>query len=63
MTKIISFLTFNDQAEEAAKFYTSIFPNSRITGIKRYPEGAPAPAGSVMTMVKIDMEDLKREWE
>src|SRR5512144_60368 len=50
MPKIISFLTFNDQAEEAAKFYTSIFPNSRITSIMRYPKGAPAPEGSVMTV-------------
>jgi predicted 3-demethylubiquinone-9 3-methyltransferase (glyoxalase superfamily) len=50
MPQIISFLTFNDQAEEAAKFYTSIFPNSRITSITRYPKGAPAPEGSVMTV-------------
>jgi predicted 3-demethylubiquinone-9 3-methyltransferase (glyoxalase superfamily) len=50
MPNIITFLTFNDQAEEAATFYTSIFPNSRITGVTRFPEGAPAPAGSVMTV-------------
>ena len=50
MPQIISFLTFNDQAEEAANFYTSIFPNSRITSITRYPKGAPAPEGSVMTV-------------
>lgn len=50
MSKIISFLTFNDQAEEAAKFYTSIFPDSRITSITRYPKGAPLPEGSVMTV-------------
>ena len=50
MPKIISFLTFNDQAEEAAKFYTSIFPNSRITKITRYPKDTPLPEGSVMTV-------------
>ncbi len=51
MTEIITFLTYNDQAEEAARLYTSIFPNSRITGITRYPDlpGLPAP-GSVMTV-------------
>ena len=50
MADIITFLTFNDQAKEAARFYTSIFPNSKITSITRFPEGAPAPAGSVMTV-------------
>jgi len=50
MPQIISFLTFNDQAEEAANFYTSIFPNSRITSITRYPKETPAPEGSVMTV-------------
>lgn len=50
MPKLITFLTYDNQAEEAARFYTSIFPNSRITAVTRYPEGAPAPAGSVMTV-------------
>lgn len=50
MPRFVTFLTFNDQAEEAAKFYTSIFPNSRVTGTTRYPAGAPAPEGSVMTV-------------
>jgi predicted 3-demethylubiquinone-9 3-methyltransferase (glyoxalase superfamily) len=51
MSEIVTFLTFNDQAESAARFYTSIFPGSRITRISRYPdiEGLP-PAGSVMTV-------------
>jgi predicted 3-demethylubiquinone-9 3-methyltransferase (glyoxalase superfamily) len=43
-------LWFDDQAEEAARFYTEIFPRSRITGITHYPEGLPQPAGSVMTV-------------
>lgn len=51
MTSITTFLTFNDRAEEAAEFYTSIFPDSRITQVTHYPEldGLPA-AGSVMTV-------------
>lgn len=51
MSDITTFLTFNDRAEEAARFYTSIFPNSRITRVTHYPdiEGLP-PAGSVMTV-------------
>ena len=50
MSKITTFLTFNDQAEQAAKQYVSIIPNSRIVEITRYPEGGPAPAGSVMVV-------------
>jgi predicted 3-demethylubiquinone-9 3-methyltransferase (glyoxalase superfamily) len=50
MNKITPFLWFNDQAEEAAKFYTSIFKNSRIGKITRYGESGPGPAGSVMTV-------------
>lgn len=37
--KITPFLWFDNNAEDAMKFYTSIFKNSRILGIKRYPEG------------------------
>ena len=50
MSKITTFLTFNDQAEAAANLYVSVFPRSRIVEIQRYPEGGPAPAGSVMTV-------------
>jgi predicted 3-demethylubiquinone-9 3-methyltransferase (glyoxalase superfamily) len=50
MQKITPFLWFDGRAEEAAKFYTSIFKNSKIGTIARYPEGAPAPAGSVMSV-------------
>ncbi len=48
--KITPFFWFDHQAEEAAQFYTSIFPNSRITQIARYSEVGPGPAGSVMTV-------------
>lgn len=50
MQKITTFLTFDNQAEEAANFYTSIFKNSKIIGTSYYGEGSPAPAGSVMTV-------------
>lgn len=50
MQKISPFLWFNDQAESAAKFYVSIFKNSKITDIVRYGEGAGRPSGSVMTV-------------
>ena len=50
MPTINTFLTFAHQAEEAAEFYTSIFPDSRIVKISRYGAGAPAPEGSVMTV-------------
>jgi predicted 3-demethylubiquinone-9 3-methyltransferase (glyoxalase superfamily) len=54
MQKITPFLWFNDNAEEAVKFYTSIFKNSKIGKIARYDEAgekvAGRPAGSVMTV-------------
>lgn len=50
MDKISPFLWFDNQAEEAAKFYTSIFKNSKIKNVSRYPEGSPAPAGTVMVV-------------
>jgi len=49
--KIKPFLWFDDQAEEAAKFYTSVFNNSRIIKITHYGEAGPGPAGSVLTVV------------
>ncbi|MCW3122366.1 MAG: hypothetical protein JWQ38_1858 [Flavipsychrobacter sp.] len=49
MQKITPFLWFDGNAEEAMNLYTSIFSNSKIGEIVRYPEGAPGPAGSVMT--------------
>lgn len=50
MQKITPFLWYDTEAEEAATFYCSIFKNSRILTVARYPEGTPAPAGSVMTV-------------
>ena len=50
MPQINTFLTFNNQAEEAARFYTSIFPNSKITEVARYGSAGPRPEGTVMTV-------------
>src|SRR5215216_1981175 len=49
MQKITTFLTFDDRAEEAVNFYTSIFKNSKITCTTRYGDTGPGPKGSVMT--------------
>ncbi|MEV0643136.1 VOC family protein [Streptomyces sp. NPDC050619] len=43
-------LWFDGQAEEAAHYYVSVFKNSSIGRLERYPEGAPQPAGSVLTV-------------
>jgi predicted 3-demethylubiquinone-9 3-methyltransferase (glyoxalase superfamily) len=43
-------LWFDTGAEEAAAFYTSVFKNSRVVSVARYPEGAPREAGMVMTV-------------
>ena len=54
MQKITPFLWFDDQAEEAAKFYTSVFENSKVGKILRYDEAAAkaagGPVGSVLTI-------------
>lgn len=63
MQKITPFLWFDDKAEEAVKFYVSVFRNSRIGGVARYG-GAGAkvsgrPAGSVMTVAfQLDGQDF-----
>lgn len=46
--KITTFLWFDTEAEEAARFYTSLFADSRIVAINRYPDAIPDKAGSVM---------------
>jgi predicted 3-demethylubiquinone-9 3-methyltransferase (glyoxalase superfamily) len=55
MQKITPFLWFNDQAEAAAKFYTSIFKKSKILNVARYNKASEnrsgKPRGSVMTVV------------
>jgi predicted 3-demethylubiquinone-9 3-methyltransferase (glyoxalase superfamily) len=49
MPKITTFLTYNNQAEEAVNHYVSIF-DGKIASTMRYGEGAPAPKGSVLSM-------------
>ena len=49
MQKITPFLWFDGQAEEAMKFYASIFKNSKIGNVSRYGKGGPGPEGAVMT--------------
>lgn len=51
MTKVTPFLWFDNQAEEAATFYTSIFKNSKIVTVSRYGDAGPGPKGSAMTVV------------
>ena len=48
--KITPCLWFDTEGEEAAKFYTSVFPNSRIGCVTRYGSAGPRPAGTVMTV-------------
>jgi len=55
MQKITPFLWFNDNAEEAAKFYTSIFKSSKLGTVTRYGEAGPGPKGTAMTVTfKLD---------
>ena len=55
MPKITPCLWFDTQGEEAARFYTSIFPNSRIVDIAHYGEAGPRDAGTVM-VVKFELD-------
>ncbi len=49
MQKITPFLWFDNNAEEAVNFYTSIFKNSKIESVSRYGDNGPAPQGTMMT--------------
>lgn len=48
MQKITPFLWFDNNAEEAANFYTSVFENSKVVNVVRYGEAGPGPNGTVM---------------
>jgi predicted 3-demethylubiquinone-9 3-methyltransferase (glyoxalase superfamily) len=50
MQKITPWLWFDTEGEEAAMFYTSVFPNSRIVDVARYGAAGPRPEGMVMTV-------------
>jgi len=48
--RVTPFLWFERDAEEAANYYVSVLPDSRITSVSRFGEGGPGPAGSAMTV-------------
>jgi predicted 3-demethylubiquinone-9 3-methyltransferase (glyoxalase superfamily) len=51
MKKVTPFLLFDGQAEEAARFYVSLLPDSQIDRVTRWPADAPdGPAGEVLTV-------------
>jgi predicted 3-demethylubiquinone-9 3-methyltransferase (glyoxalase superfamily) len=50
MEKITTCLWFDTEGEEAARFYTSVFPNSKLGKITRHGSGAPRPEGIVITV-------------
>jgi len=50
MQKITPFLWFDDNAEEAMKFYVSIFKNSKLLDLRRFGDAGPGPKGEVFTV-------------
>ena len=56
--KIVPNLWFDTEAEQAAEFYTSVFPDSKILDVARYGEAGPRPEGTVMT-VSFELEGQK----
>src|SRR5438067_10762466 len=59
MSTIMPFLWFDDKAEEAMNFYTSIFKDSKIGSITRYGDAGPGPKGTVMSATfQLDGQDF-----
>jgi predicted 3-demethylubiquinone-9 3-methyltransferase (glyoxalase superfamily) len=59
MQTITPCLWFDTEGEDAARFYTSIFPNSKITEITRHGSAGPRPEGTVMTVdFELDGQDF-----
>jgi predicted 3-demethylubiquinone-9 3-methyltransferase (glyoxalase superfamily) len=58
MQKLTPCLWFDTEGEEAANFYTSVFPNSKILDVSRYGEGAPRPTGTAM-VVSFELDGQK----
>jgi predicted 3-demethylubiquinone-9 3-methyltransferase (glyoxalase superfamily) len=58
MQKITPCLWFDTEGEEAANFYTSVFPNSKIVDVSRYGEAGPRPAGTAM-VVSFELDGQK----
>lgn len=59
MRTITPFLWFDDQAEEAAQFYTSVFPRSSILEVTRYGEGAPQAGTAMLVTFVLDGLELQ----
>lgn len=55
MPKVTPWLWFDTDGEEAAKFYTSVFPNSKIVEVTRHGSAGPRPEGTVLT-VSFDLD-------
>ncbi len=55
MQRVSTCLWFDDQALEAATFYTSVIPRSRITKVQHYPVDGPKPEGTVL-MVTFELD-------
>jgi predicted 3-demethylubiquinone-9 3-methyltransferase (glyoxalase superfamily) len=49
MKKITPFLWFDNNADEAVKFYTSVFKNSKLINVSHYGDAGPGPKGTIMT--------------
>jgi predicted 3-demethylubiquinone-9 3-methyltransferase (glyoxalase superfamily) len=59
MPKITPWFWFDTEGEEAAEFYTSVFPNSKIKEVARYGAAGPRPEGTVMTVsFELDGQDF-----
>ena len=58
MQKITPCLWFDTEGEEAANFYTSVFPNSKIVALSRSGEAGPGPEGTVM-VVSFELDGQK----
>lgn len=56
MQKITPFLWFNDNAEEAMNFYTSIFKNAKVKNASHYPEGFPGVMGGKLMTATFELE-------
>ncbi len=57
MQKITPFLWFNDNAEEAVNFYTSVFKNSKINSVTHYGDAGPGQPGKVM-IINFELDGL-----
>jgi predicted 3-demethylubiquinone-9 3-methyltransferase (glyoxalase superfamily) len=51
MKKLVPWIWFDTEGEEAAEFYMSIFPNSKVVEVARYGSAGPRPEGTVMTVI------------